>query len=157
MIDEMNTKADQTQRTMRPQELHREQQGLHNDNSDVMMQQQTLQAKSKTCPFCGAELSKQEGFSEEKDRWICLYCGNEVQIKEKEDMKRTINNNAQRLWKKTKPVVEFGAGLILIALGTAIAAAEYFIDRNEKKEAMDDQSYDIPEEEISENIDNNVL
>ena len=31
------------------------------------------------------------------------------------------------------------------------------IDRNEKKEAMDDQSYDIPEEEISENIDNNVL
>ena len=74
-----------------------------------------------------------------------------------EDMKRTINNNAQRLWKKTKPVVEFGAGLILIALGTAIAAAEYFIDRNEKKEAMDDQSYDIPEEEISENIDNNVL
>ncbi|MBQ9425599.1 MAG: hypothetical protein IJU42_06615 [Erysipelotrichaceae bacterium] len=113
--------------------------------------------KQYLCPFCGAELSKQEGFSEEKDRWICLYCGNEVQIKEKEDMKRTINNNAQRLWKKTKPVVEFGAGLILIALGTAIAAAEYFIDRNEKKEAMDDQSYDIPEEEISENIDNNVL
>ena len=70
MTNEMNTKADQTQRTMRPQELHREQQGLPNDNSDVMMQQQTLQAKSKTCPFCGAE--------NDAEYMFCAQCGQPI-------------------------------------------------------------------------------
>lgn len=73
-------------------------------------------------------------------------------------MKRNkTNQNAERLWRKTRPVVEFGVGLALIAIGTAIAAAEYFIDKTEKKEKMDDESYKVDEDEISENIDNNIL
>ena len=79
MTNEMNTKADPTQRTMRPQELHREQQGLPNDNSDVMMQQQTLQAKSKTCPFCGAENDAEYMFCSQCGQPIgkaaCPHCG----------------------------------------------------------------------------------
>lgn len=114
--------------------------------------------KQYICPFCGALLDKQEGFNEENDTWTCIYCDNTVSLKTKEDMKRNkTNQNAERLWRKTRPVVEFGVGLALIAIGTAIAAAEYFIDKTEKKEKMDDESYKVDEDEISENIDNNIL
>ena len=113
--------------------------------------------KQYICPFCAADLNRQEGFSEEKDKWTCIYCGNEVTLKGKEDMKERSINHAERLWKKTRPVVEFGAGLILIAVGTAIAAAEYFIGKNEKKEAMDDSSYDVPEDEIGNRTDDNII
>ena len=45
---------------------------------------------------------------------------------------------AETLWKQAKPVLELGVGLLLVGLGTAIAAAEYFIEKTEKRDIRKD-------------------
>ncbi len=119
-----------------------------------------MQEKRYICPFCAAELNKQEGFSEDLDHWKCIYCDNEVTLeKENEGLKRNVIH-AETIWKKTRPVLELGVGLLLVGLGTAIAAAEYFIEKTEKREAMDDPEYETlaEQEEIHpDDISNNVL
>lgn len=118
--------------------------------------------KIYVCPFCSAELNKQEGFNEEDILWKCSYCGNTVELHEGEDMKKTnkdLRAQTKALIRKTRPIVEFGVGLALIAIGTAVAAAEYFIDKTEKKEPMEDEKY---EDEVKidpsiEDQDHNII
>ena len=116
--------------------------------------------KVYVCPFCSAELNKQAGFDGNKAEWECQYCGNTVKLSEGDDMKREFNelrSDARAVWKKAKPVVEFGTGLVLIALGTAVAAAEYFIDKMEKSEPMDDKEYENKVDPVIEDQDHNII
>ena len=87
--------------------------------------------KIYVCPFCAAKLNEQEGFDEKEDTFKCVYCGNDVKLSatKKEDV---LTKEVDRFFKKAGPVLEFGAGLALIALGTALSAAEYVIEKNAK-------------------------
>ncbi len=90
---------------------------VHNMNNEVK--------KIYVCPFCSAKLNEQEGFDEKKKDMKCLYCGNVVSLNKEEDIVKDVKS----LVKKARPIVEFGTGLALIALGTAVSAAEYVIEK----------------------------
>ena len=85
------------------------------------------------CPFCAADLSKQDGFNP-SEKWKCAYCGNEVYMNSRI---KTGTVNSERLWRKAKPVAEILVGLTVLAIGTAVTAAEFFIRKSEKSGEMD--------------------
>ena len=89
------------------------------------------------CPFCSAQLDKQEGFEEEAESFECRFCGNTIRLKEE--------NETDPIIRKTKPVLEFTAGLVLIGFGALLSAAEYLFS---KKESVDP---------VIEDTDHNII
>ncbi len=81
------------------------------------------------CPYCNARLDDQPGFAGNDGKWRCVYCDMESEIERSEIMREKREARREFLRVRAKKVSKNLIIVGAVAVGAAVMASEYFINR----------------------------